>query len=90
MLEGVVGAAVGALVAGVVGVHEDVRAGLELVVDAARGLELEGAGAGAADDVAREAGGASALARSPRVRSIASSIAARRSSMVRMCWARPW
>ena len=37
-------------VARVVGIHEHVAAGLDLVVDAGRRFDLEGAGAGAADD----------------------------------------
>ena len=37
--------------AAVVGVHEDVGAALQLVVDARRAFELVGAGAGAADEL---------------------------------------
>ena len=54
MLELGVAAAVLAADAGVVRVHEHVGADLQLVVDAARRLEREGAGAGAADDLAGE------------------------------------
>jgi hypothetical protein len=42
-------------VAAVIGVREDVRAALQFGVDAARGLELEGAGAGPGDGRAVDA-----------------------------------
>ena len=43
------------MLAAVGGVQEGERAALQPVVDAPRGLEFEGAGAGAADDVAGQA-----------------------------------
>src|SRR4030088_2500803 len=56
-LEGMVRRPVAVEIAAVTGVHEDVGAALQLGVDAARRLELEGAGAGAGDVVARDAVG---------------------------------
>ena len=72
------------LVARVVGVHEDVGAGLQLVVDAARRLDLEGAGAGAADDRAgRGRAARSASTRASRARSTASRDRARAAPRLR-------
>ena len=55
VFEGADRGACGVEVLGVIDVHEAVAAGLDLVVDARRGFEFVGAGAGAADDGAGDA-----------------------------------
>ncbi len=55
VLEAAEGRAVGLAIAGVIGIHEDVGAGLDLVPDAGLGLQLMGARAGAGDDLAGQA-----------------------------------
>ena len=54
-LEGLGRGAVMVEIAAVIGVHEDVGAALQLGIDPARRLELEGAGAGPGDGRARDA-----------------------------------
>ena len=56
MLEAAERRAIGLAVAGVIGVHEDVGAGLDFVPDAGLRLQLVRAGAGTADDLAVQPG----------------------------------